>query len=1133
MPQPRPRFRPSVEGLESREVPSSTALSESFDTVRTPALPAGWQTWANSSLLPFNTTNLAASNGPASLGSAGSISTASRFWNSTPVAADTAASANIRVGSPAPMAVLARGQNLGATNASYVAAVVSPVGRVELVAVTNGTSRTISSVNFTQPPSGTWLRATINPVGSTATVVLQRQDSGQYLTSAGTWQASATNALTGTITATQATGSVGIGRLTGGQGLGFFDNFTALAPSTGTTQSFDTTAVGSLPTGWTSWKNDGTAGFAVSSSRPLSPARGLSTTGSSPSQSRAWFATALPADTQVSAAVFADSVIPVVLFTRGANLASATPTYYGLTLTRGVEAKLVEVVNGVQTTLTTVKSRTYVSSQWVKITLTTQGDSLRAVVFRTDTNQWLSADGEWVNLPEPALEVTDTTIRTGGFAGVGRPSGYAGTVSFDDFEVRSAGDIAGPVLNVTRSQNGNTVTGDVTFTTTASGPVARRFEFRLNGILKSATAESPATWTLDTTLLANGVHTLAVRALDTVGNVGTATMTFTVNNPNPTPPPVRPKIPQHFDHIRIAALAYDGNPLGSFEQQKLKTAVDVVIPNPKYLSAINTASPGTPQLVYTNLSNLYGGLLTDWLNYADRTGASRELGFYHVSQATAWNGSSPSSQPVTWLWGVYKTPATGTPTDLTGAARGGRTFGTAFGAAGESIAMGYVEKFRELNITLNRTASSSWQSTIEYPAAVDANGNVTQWKKLTVLADSTNGFTAGGRITFDPPKDWVAGKVPGTADRLFYVRVRTTVGTAVQAPDAKTIFGRDYSGANGTDRGMIPAFDYAADTDKDGYLSDAEYANRAAGKDARFVYESRLFYPVYGQMRFATNPSSSAVRRWAGDYHTRLAATMPLSDGFFIDNSNGRLPITGISVTEATNSYADDYAALVSSVWRAIAPRMVFTNTVGGGADANPIAGLSTGAVEEFLLRPMEATWSQVASVAGLVADRLASDSPSPYVVLDTYTSVTPYNDPRTQSAALAYYYLLADPDRTMIMFFGGNSPAAAWSSTWIKAAETNIGKPKDAMMTFATGVDPHNEKFTYKVFSRQYDNALVLYKPLSYTLGVGTGTRDDRTATSHELGGKFRVLNAAGTLGPIVTKVALRNGEGMVLIKA
>ena len=40
--------------------------------------------------------------------------------------------------------------------------------------------------------------------------------------------------------------------------------------------------------------------------------------------------------------------------------------------------------------------------------------------------------------------------------------------------------------------------------------------------------------------------------------------------------------------------------------------------------------------------------------------------------------------------------------------------------------------------------------------------------------------------------------------------------------------------------------------------------------DARFVYESRLFYPYYGQMRFVTNPSAPAVRHWAADYHVRL-----------------------------------------------------------------------------------------------------------------------------------------------------------------------------------------------------------------------------------------------------------------------
>ena len=72
-----------------------------------------------------------------------------------------------------------------------------------------------------------------------------------------------------------------------------------------------------------------------------------------------------------------------------------------------------------------------------------------------------------------------------------------------------------------------------------------------------------------------------------------------------------------------------------------------------------------------------------------------------------------------------------------------------------------------------------------------------------------------------------------------------------------------------------------------------------------------------------------------------------------------------------------------------------------------------------------------------------------------------------------------------------------------------------------------------YRVFSRQYADALVLYKPRSYTLGVGTGTITDATATTHKLGSDYRVLNGDGTRGPIINQISIRNGEGVVLMKA
>ena len=75
------------------------------------------------------------------------------------------------------------------------------------------------------------------------------------------------------------------------------------------------------------------------------------------------------------------------------------------------------------------------------------------------------------------------------------------------------------------------------------------------------------------------------------------------------------------------------------------------------------------------------------------------------------------------------------------------------------------------------------------------------------------------------------------------------------------------------------------------------------------------------------------------------------------------------------------------------------------------------------------------------------------------------------------------------------------------------------------------NADLAYKVYTRDYQNARVFYKPLSYTRGV-SGTLADNTATTHLLGGWYRPLRADGTLGAAVNKITLRNGEGAILVK-
>jgi hypothetical protein len=153
--------------------------------------------------------------------------------------------------------------------------------------------------------------------------------------------------------------------------------------------------------------------------------------------------------------------------------------------------------------------------------------------------------------------------------------------------------------------------------------------------------------------------------------------------------------------------------------------------------------------------------------------------------------------------------------------------------------------------------------------------------------------------------------------------------------------------------------------------------------------------------------------------------------------------------------------------------------------------------------------------------------------VIDTHPQKGSPTDARTQIGALAYYYLLADPDSTFLMFFGGYEPGNTWQRHWTAAVAYNVGKPRAAWSVWATGTDPGTAGLTYKIYGREYDNALVLFKPLSYARGAKEiATLGDETASKHDLKGTYRPLQGDGTLGEPVTSVSLRNGEGAILVK-
>ena len=299
---------------------------------------------------------------------------------------------------------------------------------------------------------------------------------------------------------------------------------------------------------------------------------------------------------------------------------------------------------------------------------------------------------------------------------------------------------------------------------------------------------------------------------------------------------------------------------------------------------------------------------------------------------------------------------------------------------------------------------------------------------------------------------------------------------------------------------------------------------------ARFVYESRLFFPSYGQMRFSTNPSNAQFQQWASDYLVRLLNQNPLAGGLFMDNSMGKAP-TSSGTIESTATYSQDYANLLTNIDQAIAPRWIIANTSGGYQGSElPIIAAGIPYYEEFMLRPLSDNYKRFLDNTSKIATR-EQTNPTEYGVLDSSPAGGSPTDSRTELATLAYYYLLANPTYNFLDFYGGYEPGTTWTRHWTDAVKYNVGSPENTWSTFATGTDPSNSLATYNVYQRNYSNALVLYKPLSFQDWNTTASTDASTATTHQLDGMYYPLQADGTLAASISSITLRNGEGAILI--
>jgi hypothetical protein len=580
------------------------------------------------------------------------------------------------------------------------------------------------------------------------------------------------------------------------------------------------------------------------------------------------------------------------------------------------------------------------------------------------------------------------------------------------------------------------------------------------------------------------------------------------------------------------------------------------------------------ELIYSNVQTTYGGTLGNWLNYADANTYNRESAFHHVAVPTYYTGNSQSSEPAEYyVQGYLGTAATTDSTilqDITGyLSDSNNSLNQPFGTTGNALYFAYADKFREVNVTLT-TPANGGSYILQYPTAVDAQGNPTTWANLPLISDGTSNGTYSlaqpGRITFDPPSNWVTAEFPaspasvymGAQYRLYYLRFYTQTQACTQ-PVASSIRGRDFTGAGTTETGVVPAFDYSADTNHDGYLSDSEYysANRNPADTARFVYEGR-FVGGYAEMRFPMNVTDPGFTAWAIQFHENVLSntvTNPNGDatGIFMDNSNGLPPTGPGQVVETIGSFDTDYAALVNKIDRAlqaqnsswwILPNTSLAATATGSTlnDALEVIKATQASYDEFMIR---ATTLPGISFSGLFDNTSMADflnviiqvsATGPFDVIDSDApkSGSPASEDNTaqtsswQLATLAAYYMVSDSTRTLLDFDGGAQPGSPWVSSqgpppvynhFSGAAAFNIGQPTGAATLHGPYTHTDNGiNFDSYYYERDFLNGSittkVLYQPISqeHSSPYSDGALGGDTNTV-SLGGSYQILNADGSL--------------------
>jgi hypothetical protein len=314
-------------------------------------------------------------------------------------------------------------------------------------------------------------------------------------------------------------------------------------------------------------------------------------------------------------------------------------------------------------------------------------------------------------------------------------------------------------------------------------------------------------------------------------------------------------------------------------------------------------------------------------------------------------------------------------------------------------------------------------------------------------------------------------------------------------------------------------------------LEDAFLHDRRCGRKA---LECRITLNIWKQNRWPINPGDAGLQAY---HRERLASVAADANGLFLDeHSSGDIRDRlepGRLVEYATwEKYERDMLTLLRALRATLGPRkhiLLNTATYVTSFDAQMVDAAGGTHAEAFnnpFYPEMEKRWRFAESViarGGRMDLGVGGDTPSTYTRGNSATPTA-----RRRLWELASYYLIAPAAPGLLAYAPGIKSRRPFAEQWVAAAEMDIGSPQGARRILAEGRD--RSRRAYRVWSRTYDHALVLVRPLIERGNAGYG-EETGVELSLPPGRTYRPLEADGRVGPPVSRVVLRASEAAILL--